>query len=235
MNITESIFCFWNPTENTLKRFHQLHDVLAKDHTRLELVICRLQNESIQSWCSFDVSKLLNDLQLPLGGLGIAFFRPSPLFLPQYDVMPIYSIGHIAVACIGVIDNLPEIREKLISDGVHFDTQNNVAETLSLLLQNYLEFAHLSPIEAIQVMMRKLKGQFALMALVTEGKWLMVGCRDYPLAVGRMRNDSTVYFGTDTKILAQFSPAMSSVFWESKNRIYFVAHYLNPMRCSARE
>jgi hypothetical protein len=126
--MNESIFGFWNPTENTLKRFHQLHDVLAKDHARLELVICTLQNESIQSWCSSDVSKLLNDLQLPLGGLGIAFFRPSPLFLPQYGVMPIYSIGHIAVACLGVIDNLPEIREKLISNGVQFDTKNNVFE-----------------------------------------------------------------------------------------------------------
>ncbi|MDM8562616.1 hypothetical protein QUF54_04605, partial [Candidatus Marithioploca araucensis] len=59
---------------------------------------------------------------------GNRFFRPSPLFLPKYGVMPIYSIGHIAVACLGVIDNLPEIREKLISDGVQFDTKDNVFE-----------------------------------------------------------------------------------------------------------
>jgi hypothetical protein len=63
---------------------------------------------------------LLSDWQPPIGGLGIAFFRPSPLFLPQYGVIPIYSIGHIAVAYLGVIDNLPEIREKLISYGVQF-------------------------------------------------------------------------------------------------------------------
>jgi glucosamine 6-phosphate synthetase-like amidotransferase/phosphosugar isomerase protein len=152
--------------------------------------------------------------------LGIAFFRPFPLFLPQSGVMPIYSIGHIAVACLGVIDNLPEIREKFISDGVQFDTKDNVAETLSLLLHHYLESHHLSPIEAMQKMMRKLKGQFALMALVTKGKWLMVGCRDYPLAVGRMRNDSTVYFCTDTKTLFQFTPAMSEVFGNPKPRIF---------------
>jgi glucosamine 6-phosphate synthetase-like amidotransferase/phosphosugar isomerase protein len=68
-------------------------------------------------------------------------------------------------------------------------------------------------------MMRKLKGQFALM-LVTKEKCLMVGCRDYPLAVGRMRNDSTVYFCTDTKTLFQFTPAMSSVFGNPKPEIF---------------
>ncbi len=36
---------------------------------------------------------------------------------------------------------------------------------------------------------------------MTEGKLLMVGCRDYPLAVGKMRN-GTVYFGTDTETWA---------------------------------
>jgi glucosamine 6-phosphate synthetase-like amidotransferase/phosphosugar isomerase protein len=78
----------------------------------------------------------------------------------------------------------------------------------------------LSPVDAMQKMMRKLKGQFALMTLVTEGKWLMVGCRDYPLAVGRMRNDSTVYFGTDAETLVQFSPSMISVLGNPKPEIF---------------
>jgi hypothetical protein len=222
MNHTESIFGFWNPTEKTVKRFQVLHDVLAKDHAQLELVICTLENEYIQSQCTFDLSKLLlSDWQPPIGGLGLAFFRPYPLFLPQYGVIPIYSTGHIAVAYLGVIDNLSEIREKLTSYGVQFmNSKNNVAETLCYLLNNYLTYGQLSPVDAMQVMMKKLKGQFALMALVTKGKWLMVGCRDYPLSVGRMRNDPTVYFCTDTKTLAQFSPAMSSVFGNPKPDIF---------------
>jgi glutamine phosphoribosylpyrophosphate amidotransferase len=93
-------------------------------------------------------------------------------------------------------------------------------ETLSLLLHHYLETDSLSPIDAMQKMMTKLKGQFALMALVTKGKWLMVGCHDYPLAVGKMRNDETVYFCTDTKILAQFTPSMSEVGGSPKSMIF---------------
>ncbi len=92
-------------------------------------------------------------------------------------------------------------------------------ETLSLLLNNYLEVCHLSPIDAMKVMMKKLKGHFALMALVTEGKWLMVGCRDYPLAVGK--NNDTVYFCTDTKTLAKFSPSMHTVGGEKKPAIFY--------------
>ncbi len=164
------------------------------------------------------MADLLNDWQPPIGGLGIAFFRPSPLFLPQYGVMPIYSIGHIAVAYFGVIENLSERREKLISDEVHFDT-TNVAETLCCLLDHYLADGELSPVDAMQKMMTKLKGNFTLMALVTKGKWLMVGCRDYPLVVGRMRN-GTVYFGTDAETLVQFSPSMASVLGNPKPEIF---------------
>jgi hypothetical protein len=103
--LTESIFGFLNPKENTLKRFQVFsrfpffekkrkprNDVLAKENARLELGICAIQNESIQHQCSFDVQALLNWQIPPLGGLGIAFFRPSPLFLPQDGVMPLYSI-----------------------------------------------------------------------------------------------------------------------------------------------
>ncbi len=42
--------------------------------------------------------------------------------------------------------------------------QKNVAETLSLLLNHYLEVCYLSPVKAMQVMMKKLKGHFALMS-----------------------------------------------------------------------
>jgi glucosamine 6-phosphate synthetase-like amidotransferase/phosphosugar isomerase protein len=58
----------------------------------------------------------------------------------------------------------------------------------------------------MQVVMRCLKGRFSLMALVAKEKWLMAGCRDYPLAIGK--DNSTVYFGTDTETLAFFSESI---------------------------
>jgi glutamine phosphoribosylpyrophosphate amidotransferase len=126
LNLTnQSIFGFWKPTENTLKHFQVLQQaILAKDHARLELGICTLQNGQIQFQYSHDVSTLLNDWQFN-GGLGIAFFRPTPIGSSQYSVIPLYSIGHIAMAYLGVIDNLSEIREKLLSYGYEFYSQKN--------------------------------------------------------------------------------------------------------------
>jgi len=46
-----------------------------------------------------------------------------------------------------------------------------------------LKIGEISPAEAMQVVMNRLKGRFALMALIEEGKWLVVGCRDYPLGI----------------------------------------------------
>ncbi len=108
-------------------------------------------------------------------------------------------------------------------------------ETLSYLLYNYLEISHLSPVKAMQVMMKKLKGRFAIMALIAKGKWLMVGCHDYPLAVGR--NNETVYsrfefffqknsnleFCTEPSTLTQFSPLISSVGGDPKPNIFCTA------------
>lgn len=61
-------------------------------------------------------------------------------------------------------------------------------------------FPLLSPIdsfhlEAMRRLMKHLKGHFVLMALIAEGEWLMVGCRDEPLMIGGGR--PPIYFGTD--------------------------------------
>ncbi len=223
--MNSSILGFVNQTENTLKRFQGLHDKLAKENARLELVICTLENEYIQSQCSMDVSELLSDWHFNDGGLGIAFFRPYPIFLPQYGVIPIYSNGHIAAAYLGVIDNISEIRDKLICDGYQFNSKNNVAETLCYLLDNHLADDHFSPEETMQKMMEKLEGSFTFMALVAKERWLMVGSRDYPLAVGKNRCHPTIYFGTDAETLVQFSPSMTSAIGNGKQVIFYGASH----------
>jgi glucosamine 6-phosphate synthetase-like amidotransferase/phosphosugar isomerase protein len=95
-------------------------------------------------------------------------------------------------------------------------------ETLSLLFHHYLKISKISPAEAMQVVMKKLKGRFALMVLIEEGKWLIVGCRDYPLAVGQ--NHSTTYFCTDINTLTQFSPSIYSVEGDPKPTIFATSY-----------
>jgi hypothetical protein len=93
-----------------------------------------------------------------IGSLDITFFRPTPIGSFLNCTIPIYSAGHITVACLGVIENLPEIRETLISYGYEFNSKKkNGAETLSYLFNNYLDYCVLSPVDAMEVMMKKLK------------------------------------------------------------------------------
>jgi hypothetical protein len=84
--------------------------------------------------------------------------------------------------------------------------RHNAAETLSYFLNAYFEWGYLSTVKTMQMVMNRLKGNFAIMVLVAQGKWLMVGCRDYPLAIAK--DNPTVYFATDTEMLDLLSLSM---------------------------
>jgi glucosamine 6-phosphate synthetase-like amidotransferase/phosphosugar isomerase protein len=67
----------------------------------------------------------------------------------------------------------------------------------------------MSSAEAMQRLMKRLKGHFVLIVLITEGKWLMVGCRDEPLMIGE--GNPTIYFGTDFEAVVHFYESSFSV------------------------
>ena len=213
--MTESILGILNPTLNTLKGFKILHNVLKKEGTLLESGICTLHNDFIRYQCSSNIQKLLSDWQkLPSSDLNIACFRPLSIFNSNCsDAISMHSIGHIAVTCFGVINNISEMSEELTLYGYQLDNEN-VAETLCYLLNTYLDSNCFSPVEAMQAMITNLKGRFAIMALVMRGKWLMVECRGYPLVIGK--NNQTVYLSTDAETLVRFSPSKILVVKKTK-------------------
>jgi hypothetical protein len=108
-----NIFGIWCPTEKTLKGFQILRDVFAKENVRLESGIYTLQNRHFQHQYLFDALPIGSPQQL-LGSLNLGFFCPTPASYPDGsdDVISLYSVGRVAVACIGVIDNLSEIQKQ---------------------------------------------------------------------------------------------------------------------------
>ena len=221
--MTETILGIWNPTPHTLKRFEVIHNASAKDGTLLELGICTIHNQFIRKQHSHDMQKLLSDWQiLPPFGQSIAFLRP--ISDDYRGAISMYSIGHIAVTCIGVIDNLSYLQEELIPDNYQLDTEN-VAEILCYLFNSYLDLTFLSPVEMMQAVMKRLKGHFAIMALFMNNnrKWLIVGSHDYPLAIGK--NNQTAYFSTDTETLAQFSQSKLIIPKEIKPWIFHATSF----------
>jgi glucosamine 6-phosphate synthetase-like amidotransferase/phosphosugar isomerase protein len=77
------------------------------------------------------------------------------------------------------------------------------------LLEHYLETDMMSPIGAMRRLMKRLKGNFVLMALIVEGEWLMEGCRDEPFIIGEGK--PTAYLSTDFEAMVHFSPSVISV------------------------
>jgi len=203
---TANIFGVWYPTEKTLKGFRAMRAILAEDNSRLELGVYSLHNGRIQYHHYFDVHTLLSDWQeLPFSSFSIAVFRKIPIGdKDDSSAISMFSTGHIAVMCIGVIDNLPEIPEKLISCGYQLDTKS-AAESISYLFSNYLEFGDISAVDTMPEMMKHLKGHFVIMVLVAKGEWFMAGSHDYPLALSK--DNRTVYFATDIETLAQYYPS----------------------------
>lgn len=98
-NMENSLFGMWNPTKKTLKGLQTLYDVLAKEEMLLELEMCTLQNEQIQTQYAFDMLTLLShdwqEQKQPFGNLTLAFFRPTPIYtvyLPdESGAIPIHS------------------------------------------------------------------------------------------------------------------------------------------------
>jgi glucosamine 6-phosphate synthetase-like amidotransferase/phosphosugar isomerase protein len=70
----------------------------------------------------------------------------------------------------------------------------------------------------MQIVMKRLKGHFAIMVLVAKGKWLMAGCRDYPLAIGK--DNRTGNEATDTKMLDLFSSKVLLISGKTKPAIF---------------
>ena len=122
--------------------------------------------------------------------------------------MPMSFTKRLAVLVKGVISNLPEIQADLSYYGCphHVYMPDDI---ILYLLNHYLETDWMSPIGAMRRLMKRLKGHFVLMVLITEGEWLMVGCCDEPLIIGG--DSPQIYFGTDFEAVDHFSQSSISI------------------------
>jgi hypothetical protein len=216
--ITQSLFATWNPTETLLERFQALHHSLeAKDNTRLEVKMSLVMNNQIRPVYGFNAQMFLDNWQkspqLLEGvrlekGVSLVLFSPYLIGDRVTSTMPMSRTKHLAVLVKGVISNISEIQADLSLYGCphHVYMADDV---ILYLLEHYLETDMMSLIGAMQKLMKRLKGHFVLMVLITKGEWLMVGCRAEPLIISGDR--SPIYFGTDFEAVEHFSQSSSSI------------------------
>ncbi len=108
----------------------------------------------------------------------------------------------VAVVHNGIIENFAELRDELIADGCVFESDTDT-EVLAHLVTREIN-GGLTPVEAMRVSLKRLRGAYAV-ALIFEGEEdLMIAARfGPPLAIGYGKGE--MFVGSDAIALAPFT------------------------------
>ncbi len=143
----------------------------------------------------------------PLAGLsGIGHTRWATHGRPSESNAHPHATDRVAVVHNGIIENFRELRERLIDDGVRFDSETDT-EVVAHLVNR--ELAHgKTPAEAMKSTLEQLRGAFALAFIFAGEDNLLIGARKgSPLAIGYGHGE--MYLGSDAIALAPFTDSVS--------------------------
>jgi glutamine---fructose-6-phosphate transaminase (isomerizing) len=145
--------------------------------------------------------------QEPLSGLiGIGHTRWATHGRPTERNAHPHATKRLAVVHNGIIENFRPLRAELEADGYLFETETDT-EAVAQLVTRELDRGR-SPVEAVGVTLRRLKGAFALAFMFSGEEDLLIGARaGAPLAVGF--GEGEMYLGSDALALAPFTDRIS--------------------------
>ncbi|SDR05958.1 glutamine--fructose-6-phosphate transaminase (isomerizing) [Pseudovibrio sp. Tun.PSC04-5.I4] len=141
-----------------------------------------------------------------LGNSGIGHTRWATHGAPTVENAHPHASDGVMVVHNGIIENFLELREVIRAAGVKLSTETDtevVAHLISLEVK-----AGKAPKEAVEAVLLKLKGAFALAILFADHDDLMIGARrGSPLAVGY--GEGEMYLGSDAIALSPFTDRIS--------------------------
>ena len=143
----------------------------------------------------------------PLAGtIGIGHTRWATHGRPTESNAHPHATDRLAVVHNGIIENFRELREELDRKGAKFGSDTDT-EVVAHLVTEELDGGR-SPAEAVEAVLPRLRGAFALAFLFTGEDDLLVGARKgSPLAIGY--GDGEMYLGSDAIALAPFTDTIS--------------------------
>ncbi|WP_370273180.1 glutamine--fructose-6-phosphate transaminase (isomerizing) [Pseudooceanicola nitratireducens] len=150
------------------------------------------------------VGKLVNlsDLLVhqPLAGKsGIGHTRWATHGEPSTRNAHPHQAGPVAVVHNGIIENYRELRAELVAQGVEIQTETDT-ETIALMVHQHMKSGD-SPRAAVERILRRLDGAFALAFLFEGEEDLLIAARKgSPLAIGHGEGEN--YVGSDAIALA---------------------------------
>jgi glucosamine--fructose-6-phosphate aminotransferase (isomerizing) len=143
----------------------------------------------------------------PLAGTsGIGHTRWATHGRPTESNAHPHATDRLAVVHNGIIENFRELRDELERKGAKFGSDTDT-EVIAHLVTEELADGR-SPAEAVEAVLPRLRGAFALAFLFTGEDDLLVGARKgSPLAIGY--GDGEMYLGSDAIALAPFTDTIS--------------------------
>jgi glucosamine--fructose-6-phosphate aminotransferase (isomerizing) len=149
----------------------------------------------------FNLETKLAGNPLP-GTIGIAHTRWATHGAPTENNAHPHITDGVAVVHNGIIENFSEIKDVLVAAGAVFTTQTDTEVVAQLLAQ--LRRDGLSPRQAMQAMLAKVTGAYALAVIFADAPETILAARSGPpLAVGYGQGE--MYLGSDAIALAPFT------------------------------
>jgi len=139
------------------------------------------------------------------GNSGIGHTRWATHGKPTESNAHPHMTDKVAVVHNGIIENFRELRDRLIASGVKFSSETDT-EVVAHLVTEHMNKG-VSPVDAVAVTLKELRGAFALAFLFAGEDDLLIGARKgSPLAVGfGQGGKAEMYLGSDAIALSPFT------------------------------
>ncbi|PKP88109.1 MAG: glutamine--fructose-6-phosphate transaminase (isomerizing) [Alphaproteobacteria bacterium HGW-Alphaproteobacteria-16] len=140
------------------------------------------------------------------GTIGIAHTRWATHGAPTTANAHPHATGEVALVHNGIIENYKPLREKLLAQGRHFDSETDT-EVVAHLVSSLVEQG-VAPRDAVAQVLPQLHGAFALAILFRQHPDMLIGARlGSPLVVGY--GDGETFLGSDALALAPLTQRIS--------------------------
>ncbi|MDD3797548.1 MAG: glutamine--fructose-6-phosphate transaminase (isomerizing) [Novosphingobium sp.] len=171
--------------------------------------VCTLDNgHLVRRRAEGKLANLVKELAVnPAPGLvGIAHTRWATHGAPTTNNAHPHATEEVALVHNGIIENFRPLREELVARGRKFESETDT-EVVAHLVSEQVE-AGKSPQEAVQAVLPRLRGAFALAIAFRRYPGLLIGARlGSPLVVGY--GDGETYLGSDALALAPLTQRIS--------------------------
>lgn len=161
------------------------------------------------------------------GTTGIGHTRWATHGVPSENNAHPHMNAHVAVVHNGIIENYQDLIGELALDPSQMESETDT-EIVVHILSLYLQQGK-TPLQAVQTMLPKLRGAFALCMIFHGHNDVMIGARrGSPLAIGF--GDGETYFGSDALALAPFTQDIC--YMEDGDYVYATHNTVTVYNCN---